>query len=64
MLRLLGVCPQVMSLSPGFSGLADSLNVLVHPFPSGPGGRRTRGSSSTCLFSFVIVLCHLLVVWV
>ena len=63
MLRLLGVCPQVMSLSPGFSGLADSLNVLVHPFPSGPGGR-TRGSSSICSFRFVIVLCHFLVVCV
>ena len=63
MLRLLGVCPQVMSLSPGFSGLADSLNVLVYPFPSGSGGW-TRGLSSTCLFRFVIVLCHFLVVWV
>ena len=58
MLRLSGVCPQVMCLSPGFRGLADSLNVLVHPFPSGPGGR-TRGSSSICLFRFIIVLSFL-----
>ena len=58
MLKLSGVFPQVMSLSPGSRGLPDSLNVLVRTFPTGMEWR-TKGSSSICFRYCCCVVSYL-----
>ena len=59
MLRLSGVFPQVMSLSPGSRELPDSLNVLVRPFPTGMGWW-TRDLFPFVYLDIVVVLCYFL----